>query len=164
MKVSIPIAAVLLAPLAADAHHSFGTFDMNRDVVITGTVTELAFVNPHSWLYLDVVDENGEAIAYKCELRSATTLRRSGWTEDMFRPGSQITIEGSPDRNDPHACYLSTVIFADGSRIDRYGQRTAPIPVTTTRSPRLPTGEPNIAGEWAAEQLVMTDPRGQAGT
>src|SRR5690606_36179887 len=49
-------------------------------------------------------------------------------------------------------------------RIDRYGQRTAPIPVTTTRSPRLPTGEPNIAGEWAAEQLVMTDPRGQAGT
>jgi hypothetical protein len=72
---------------------------------------------------------------------------------------------GSPDRNDPHACYVSTVTFADGSSIDRYGQRTPPTPgVPAPRAPRRPSGEPNIAGEWAAEQLVMTDPRGQSGS
>src|SRR5690606_36992940 len=62
-------------------------------------------------------------------------------------------------------CYVSTVIFADGSSIDRYGQRTPPRPaVPRQRAPRRPSGEPNITGEWAAEQLVMTDPRGQSGS
>jgi hypothetical protein len=109
---------VLLAGRPAQAHHGFGTFDMRSEVEITGTVTDFAFVNPHSWLYLDV-EENGEIVPYRCEMRSATTLRRSGWTPDMFPVGEPVTITGSPDRNEPHACYVSTVIVTDGSSIDR---------------------------------------------
>lgn len=158
-------AAALAAPAAALAHHGFGTFAMNEDIEITGTVTKLAYVNPHSWIYLDVTDDNGEVAPYRCEMRSATTLRRSGWTPDMFPVGSRITIQGSPDRNDAHACYVSTVIFADGSSIDRYGQRTPPAREQgTSRALRLANGELNISGDWAAEQRVMTDPRGQRGT
>jgi hypothetical protein len=82
----------------------------------------------------------------------------------MFPAGSRITIKGSPDRNETTACYVSTVVFADGSSIDRYGQRTPPVTVEARpRTARLANGSPNIAGLWAAEQIVMADPRGVNG-
>lgn len=156
--------AVAIAP-AATAHHGFGTFLMNEDVEITGTVTGLDFVNPHSWLYLNVRQPNGKVVAMRCEMRSATTLRRSGWTPDLFPGGKTITITGSPDRDDPYSCYVSTVIFSDGSKIDRYGQIAAPTAIGQGRRPeKLANGQPNISGDWAQEQVVMTDPRGQIGT
>jgi hypothetical protein len=159
------IPALLAACPAALAHHSFGTFDMDEEITIAGTVNELAFVNPHAWLYLEVRGADGELVPFRCEMRSATTLRRSGWSPDMFPAGREVTIVGSPDRNDARACYVSTVIFDDGSSIDRYGQRTPPVsPVSGQREPRLANGDPNIAGEWGAEQLVMSDPRGVGGS
>ena len=158
------VVAVAIAPWAA-AHHGFGTFLMNEDVEITGTVTKLDFVNPHSWLYLDVTQPDGKVVAMRCEMRSATTLRRSGWSPDLFPVGKKITITGSPDRDDPYSCYVSTVIFDDGSRIDRYGQLAAPAQIGQGQRPeKLANGQPNISGDWAQEQVVMTDPRGQIGT
>src|SRR5690606_37618926 len=128
IRIPAVLAGAVAAPLAL-AHHGFGTFVMDVDIEITGTVTGLDFVNPHSWLYLDVVDENGETVAMRCEMRSANTLRRSGWTPDLFPIGKEITITGSPDRDDPYSCYVSTLIFEDGSRLDRYGQITAPVEI-----------------------------------
>ena len=162
MRTIGPLGVGLLLATAAGAHHGFGTFAMNEDIELSGVITDLDFVNPHSWLHFDVT-RDGETIAYRCELRSATTLRRSGWTPEMFAAGSRITIQGSPDRTDPRACYVSTLVFADGSSLDRYGQR---IPATTSieRAARVASGDPNISGDWAAEQLVMTDPQGRDGT
>jgi hypothetical protein len=137
---------------------------MTKEVEITGTVTDLAFVNPHSWLYLDVTGADGNTLAMKCEMRSATTLRRSGWAPELFPVGGKVTIKGSPDRNVPTACYVSTLLFADGSSLDRYGQRTPPVRAEAgPRAARLANGNPNIAGLWAAEQIVMADPRGVGG-
>ncbi|HJR70291.1 MAG TPA: hypothetical protein VKA43_09655, partial [Gammaproteobacteria bacterium] len=84
---------------------------------------------------------------------------------EMFKPGESVTIKAAPDRRDPNSCYLSTIVFADGSSADRYGQlSTAPAArVAVERPARLPSGEPNLAGDWAPEQLVMTDPRGRGG-
>jgi hypothetical protein len=157
------LAAGVMATTSAGAHHSFGSFQMDVDIELEGTVTKLDFVNPHSWLHFDV-SKDGKTESYRCEMRSATTLRRSGWTPEMFKPGTKLTIQGSPDRNDPHACYVSTIVFADGSELDRYGQRIEAKPVATQRAARLPSGEPNITGDWAQEQLVMTDSQGRDGT
>ncbi len=163
MKRIACVAFALCAPVAY-AHHGFGTFDMTKEIEITGTVTNLAFVNPHSWLYLDVMGADGKTVAMKCEMRSATTLRRSGWVPELFPVGGKVTIKGSPDRNEPTACYVSTLVFADGSTLDRYGQRTPPVAAETgPRAARLANGDPNIAGLWAAEQIVMADPRGVGG-
>ena len=148
---------VFVAP-AGFAHHGFGTFVMDEDVEITGTVTGLDFVNPHAWLYLDVTQDDGEVTAMRCEMRSATTLRRSGWSPELFPEGEQVTITGSPDRDDPFSCYVSTVIFDDGSSLDRYGQVSAPADIGQGERPlRLANGQPNISGDWAQEQRVMTD-------
>ena len=162
-RVVALLTAGFLAATTASAHHGFGNFAMDEDIELTGVVTNLDFVNPHSWLSFDVTSANGEKLPYRCELRSATTLRRSGWTQEMFAAGTRITIQGSPDRSEPRACYVSTLVFADGTTLDRYGQRIPPTP-TTERAARVPSGEPNIFGDWAAEQLVMTDPKGRDGT
>jgi hypothetical protein len=157
------LAACAAIAFPALAHHGFGNFAMDEDIELTGVVTSIDFVNPHSWVHFDVTAAEGKVAAYRCELRSATTLRRSGWTPEMFAPGTRITIHGSPDRAERNACYVSTLIFADGTTLDRYGQRI-PAKVTGERAARVPSGEPNIFGDWAAEQLVMTDSQGRDGT
>jgi hypothetical protein len=107
-------------------------------------------------------------------MRSAHVLRRSGWSKELFPINTQVTIEAAPDRVDPSSCYLNTIRFANGSRMDRYGQYVkAPeglkevrgvLPtVAKSRAPRRPSGEPNISGDWAPEQVVMVDPRGTGG-
>jgi hypothetical protein len=153
----------LVSPAAA--HHGGGTFDGSKEIKLTGTFTGLDLVNPHSWIYFDVAGPDGKVTKYRCEMRAATVLRRSGWSPEMFKKGEQLTFEGSPDRNDPTSCYLNTIVFADGKRVDRYGQLTkgAPPAAAPARAARRPSGEPNISGDWAPEQLVMTDPRGRGG-
>ena len=165
--VFLPITALLLNLLTpqAKAHHGIANFDLNRDIELRGVITDVQFLNPHSWVYLAVAGDNGESVVWRCEMRGATVLRRSGWSEEMFVAGSSIVVSGSPDRRDPTTCYLGTAVFADGSSVDRYGQlRPAPAEATDNRPLRLADGHPNISGDWAAEQQVMTDPRGQMGT
>jgi hypothetical protein len=169
------LAVSLLCTVSVFGHHGPGTFELGKSVTYTGKLTRVDFVNPHSWLYFEVTDSNGRVSKHRCEMRSAHTLRRSGWTKELFPIDSRVTIEAAPDRADPNSCYLNTIRFENGSRMDRYGQYVkAPegglrevrgaLPVAAkTRELRRPTGEPNISGDWAPEQVVMADPRGTGG-
>jgi hypothetical protein len=148
----------------AFAHHGIANFDFNKDVAITGTVAKLTFVNPHSWLYVNVIGPNGATTEWRCEMRSATVLRRSGWSQEWFAVGSPVSVTGVPDRNEPNTCYLGTIAFADGTSMDRYGQRQrADVAVAANRPERLPNGDLNLSGDWAGEQRVMTDRSGISG-
>jgi hypothetical protein len=178
------IVAVLASAAVASAHHGFGTFELNKSVTYTGKLTRLEFINPHSWLYFEVTDASGKVTKHRCEMRSAHTLRRSGWKEELFPIGQQVTIEAAPDRADPQSCYLNTIRFANGTHMDRYGQYVstgknkveevrgplarrgggaAAAAPTAARAARRSSGEPNISGDWAPEQVVMADPRGRGG-
>jgi hypothetical protein len=172
----IPFVVVVLWAGAASAHHGFGSFEVNKTVSFPNAkLTRIELVNPHSWLYFEWADASGKLQKYRCEMRSAHVLRRSGWTKDLFPANSKVNITASPDRNDPNSCYLQTIEFENGSRMDRYGQYVkAPdgkvkevvgaIKAGDTQRPaRRPTGEPNISGDWAPEQVVMADPRGTGG-
>ena len=163
----------LTAPLAR-AHHGAGTFDLSKTVQLSGKLTRIDLINPHSWLYFESTGKDGKVSRYRCEMRSVHVLRRSGWSKDLFPIGQQIHVEASPDRADPNSCYLQTILFTNGSRMDRYGQYVkAASGVQEVRGPlkstnvkrelRRPTGEPNIDGDWAPEQMVMADPRGVGG-
>ena len=89
-KITIPLALTALAFSGTSfAHHGFGRFDRANDSTITGTITDIDFVNPHSYLYFDQVTESGEVIAMRCEMRAATLMRRSGWSKEMFAPACQ---------------------------------------------------------------------------
>src|SRR5687768_11075896 len=149
----LPIVTFVACGVAANAfaHHGIANFDLNKDVAINGTVAKLAFVNPHSWLYVDVRGSDGRVTQWQCEMRAATVLRRSGWSEAMFAAGTEVRITGAPDRREPSTCYLGTITFADGTSMDRYGQRQKPDAraAAANRAERLPNGDPNINGDWA---------------
>src|SRR6185436_8216250 len=177
MRQFILCVATLLVPQLALAHHGPGTFELAKTIELSGKLTRIDLVNPHSWLYFENTGSDGKVSRYRCEMRSVHVLRRSGWTADLFPLGQQIKITASPDRADPNSCYLQTIIFENGSRMDRYGQyvKAGGGAVKEVRGPlaaavdiskrplRRSSGEPNISGDWAAEQTVNADPRGVGG-
>jgi len=165
LRLAAACAAVSTAA-GAHAHHGFGNFDRTREVSLEGAITRIDFVNPHAYVYFEATNADGSKVAKRCEMRAATVLRRSGWSAEMFKAGEPIKIEGAPDRFDANSCYVHTVVFADGTTADRYAQLSKPAataPRAAPRAARLPSGEPNITGDWAPEQVVMTDPRGRSG-
>lgn len=141
------------------AHHGItAQFDTSTTFEISGVVTDLEFVNPHAYVYFDVTEDFGEVVPWRCELRAATVLRRSGWSEDMFSPGTEIDVLGSPDRRDPQTCYLVTVTFDNGVTVERYGQLAPEGPDDgsgSERPARLAGGHPNIGGDWARPQRLL---------
>ena len=85
--------AFALGSASAMAHHGItAQFDTSTTFEIFGVVTDLEFVNPHAYVYFDVTSPEGEVVPWRCELRAATVLRRSGWNEDMFSPGTEIDV------------------------------------------------------------------------
>ncbi|HWN84876.1 MAG TPA: DUF6152 family protein, partial [Vicinamibacterales bacterium] len=175
--LGVLVAAAWAVP--AVAHHGIGSFDLSKQVTFTGKLTRIEFINPHSWLYFETTEPDGKVSKHRCEMRSAHTLRRSGWTKELFKVGEQVTVEAAPDRDDPASCYLNTIKFASGARMDRYGQyvkgpggnvtevrgvlASANVEKAKARPAKRPSGEPNITGDWAPEQVVMADPQGRGG-
>jgi hypothetical protein len=175
MPLALVLFLVIFLPQLALAHHGGSEYDMTKTVVFKGKLTRVEMINPHSWIYFDVAEKDGMVSHHRCEMRSVHVLRRSGWTKENFPVGQQITVEASPNRTDPDSCYLQTIVAADGTRMDRYGQYVkstqggvqevrGPIAAPKADRPaRRPSGEPNIAGDWAPVQLVMVNARGTGG-
>jgi hypothetical protein len=175
MRLSTALVLVSLLPQLALAHHGGAEYDMTKTVVFKGKLTRVDMINPHSWIYFDVAEKDGKVSHHRCEMRSVHVLRRSGWTKENFPVGQQITVEAAPNKTDPDSCYLQTIVAADGTRMDRYGQYVkapqggiqevrGPIAAPKSdRPPRRPSGEPNISGDWAPVQLVMANARGTGG-
>ncbi len=153
-------ATLCAAPLVVMAHHGIsGQFDMSIENELTGNVTRISLVNPHAYVYFDVTDENGEVINMRCAMESGSTLKRGGWTEEMFEIGSEITVLGSPDWDDPTTCQLTKITFADGMTLDR--QDTIGDDGTVDVAEReivREDGTPNIDGNWA-----MANPQERSG-
>src|SRR4249919_3894219 len=131
------LASALLAALAlalgasrALAHHSFAPhFDAAKPVSISGKVTEFEARNPHSYLHIDAVDENGKTEEYVCESHGVTQLTRNGLTPAMLKAGTTVRITGSLSRHSAHMCFFDTVEFADGRKLSvngPTGPRAAP--------------------------------------
>jgi hypothetical protein len=161
---AILVATLLAVPLLVErayAHHGAGRFDPRKSVELEGRLTRLDFVNPHSYVYFDVVGDDGKVIAMKCEMRSATVLRRSGWSPEMFVPGASIKVKGYPHRDDPTACSVETLTLGNAPTLERYQQLSDAKSANRAKRPfRLPNGKPNLAGDWAQEQQILARPPG----
>ena len=99
---AIAVAAVVGASVGhvpAIAHHASAPFyDNTKSVEATGVVTRFVFRNPHSFLYVDGTDENGETISWEIEMGAAVMMGRRGWTPDTIRAGDRIRAVGQPSR------------------------------------------------------------------
>ena len=120
-------------------------------------MTGIDFVNPHAYMYFDAKLPDGKVQPMRCEMRAATVLRRSGWSEEMFVPGKHVEVSGNPHRDDPGSCYIETLKL-DDTTLERYQQLTTAMQGRTDRPARVSTGEPNIYGDWAQEQYLIARP------
>jgi len=97
------------------AHHSAIAYDRNADVELTGTIREFQYTNPHSWLYVQVVDKTGQTVDWGFEAEGPSTLLRAGIKVSLLKPGEKITVKGHPLKDGRPAAILVSVTKADGS-------------------------------------------------
>lgn len=119
-KVSAGAAlAFVLCSAEALAHHSFSAeFDIARPVEITGTVTAIEWTNPHAWVHLEALDDEGHRTQWAVELLGVNALARSGLTRQTLKPGDKITVSGFQARNGTHTANASSMTRADsGERL-----------------------------------------------
>jgi len=129
---------------AARAHHSFAPhYDASKPVSISGTVTEFEARNPHSYLHVAAVDENGKTQEYVCESHGVTQLTRNGIPPEMLKTGTKLRLQGSLSRTSEHACFFDSVELADGRVLNVNGPSGPP----TRSGPALPP-RANIFGAW----------------
>ena len=118
------IAAVGFGAAAADAHHAFASeFDVDRPVSLTGTVTKVEMINPHSWIHIEVTADDGEATVWMIEGGSPNALYRRGITRQSVPIGSELTIDGYQARDGSFRAVGRNITFSDGRALFFSGTR-----------------------------------------
>src|SRR5438876_10142196 len=89
-------ASLLLAAVApAFAHHAFDAeFDANKQVKLRGTVTKMEWINPHTWIYMDVKKPDGMVEEWMIEAGTPNTLLRRGFTRESLKAGTEVLVDG----------------------------------------------------------------------
>src|SRR5204863_7834210 len=112
-------AIMLLAALPLAAHHAFGgEFDSNRPVLLKGKVVKMEWVNPHSWIHVEVTKPDGTKEVLMVEGGSPNSLLRRGVTRDSIPVGTQIVVDGYQSRD--HNLLRANgrnVTFTDGRKL-----------------------------------------------
>jgi hypothetical protein len=150
----------LLVPLltisAAHAHHSFAPhFDIDKPVDISGKVVEYEARNPHSYLHIAAVDENGKTQEYVCESHGVTVLARNGITASMLPPGTEVRVDGSLSRHSPYMCFFNNLYLPDGRAFNVNGARDTQ---TARSQPAAQPQRKDIFGTWLLTPAAP-DPR-----
>jgi hypothetical protein len=92
-KLSLFMLAVVVSTFAVPlmAHHGNATYNYDKKITISGSVTEWIWANPHCWLKLDAKDESGEVTHWIVEASAPPTISAQGWSHNSFKPGDQVT-------------------------------------------------------------------------
>ena len=107
-----------MAALPVRAHHSFAAeFDEAKPVKLQGKVTKMEWINPHSWIHIDVPGENGEPVAWMIEAGTPNTMVRRGFTRNSLLPGTEIVVEGFLARDGTNKANGFSITFTDGRKL-----------------------------------------------
>ena len=107
-----------VATHTATAHHgSAAHFELDRRIEIVGAVRAFEARNPHSFLYIEVAEESGGTVVWRCEFNSIASIRRAAVDENSFTPGEPIRVVGHPARRDSRECFFLRAELDDGRTV-----------------------------------------------
>ena len=119
MKLAILVSAVgiYLNTTPAFPHHSFAAeFDAAKPISLKGTITKVDFVNPHSWLYINVT-EDGKVVNWAIEMGSPNNLIRRGVNKNSVPVGTEVTVQGYRAKDGSPTANGTTIRLPDGKQL-----------------------------------------------
>jgi len=118
MKLKLAIIGALLGALSAWGHHSFAAeYDGNKPITLKGTVVKMEWVNPHSWLHIQVKSDDGKMEDWLCETAPPNILYRQGWRKTSLKEGEEVTVEGFRAKDASNTMTARSVVTADGRKM-----------------------------------------------
>jgi hypothetical protein len=113
--VLIGMSLSITAP--ALAHHSFAMFDRDKNLTMSGTVTEFEWTNPHVWIHMSVPDQTSKAAVWSFEMQAIQADMAGGWRSDSVKPGDKVSIEFHPLKDGSRGGQLVSATLANGQHL-----------------------------------------------
>ena len=111
-------AALLLTASRAVAHHAFAAeFDAKQPITLRGTVTRVEWINPHTWIHIDVKEADGKVVEWMIEGGTPNTLLRAGVDRKSLPAGTEIVVEGYRAKSGLNRANGRDITLADGRRL-----------------------------------------------